>query len=153
MTNDVTITRIIDAPRELVWRAWTDQTQLARWWGPEGFTNPVCEFDPRPGGRIEIHMTAPDGTVYPMAGEVLEVVEPERLVFSDRAFEDEHGNAGLEGRTTVTFVDLEGKTELTVNSVILHARPELAEAVEGHSEGWSGGLDKLERFLSEEAGR
>ncbi len=153
MTNDVTITRLIDSPREVVWRAWTDQEQLARWWGPEGFTNPVCTFEPRPGGRIEIHMTAPDGTVYPMMGEVLEVVELERLVFADRAFQDEDGKAGLEGRTTVTFVDLDGKTELTVHSVIVHAVPEVSAAVEGHQEGWSGGLDKLERVLAEDATR
>lgn len=151
MTNNVTITRIFDAPREVVWRAWTDQEQLARWWGPEGFTNPVCTFDPHPGSRIEIHMAGPDGTVYPMTGEVLEVMEPERLVFADRAFEDEHGNAGLEGRTTVTFVDLGGKTELTVHSAIIHASPDVSAAVEGHQEGWSGGLDKLERMLTDDA--
>ncbi|MGB7036228.1 MAG: SRPBCC domain-containing protein, partial [Xanthobacteraceae bacterium] len=63
--REVTITRSFDAPRALVFRAWTDAAQLAQWWGPQGFTNPVCEFEARLGGKIRIHMRSPDGTLYP----------------------------------------------------------------------------------------
>ena len=60
----VTITRVFDAPRALVWAAWTDPKRMAQWWGPKGFTNPVCELDLRVGGKIRIDMRAPDGTRY-----------------------------------------------------------------------------------------
>src|SRR4029079_8753997 len=66
MTREVTLTRIIDAPRALVWAAWTEPEHMAPWWGPHRFTTPVCEMDVRPGGKMLIHMKAPDGTVYPM---------------------------------------------------------------------------------------
>ena len=73
--REITITRIFDAPRALVFKAWTDAAQLAQWWGPKGFTNPVCEIDARVGGAIRIHMRAPDGAIYPMGGEIREIVD------------------------------------------------------------------------------
>ena len=73
-THDLTLTRILDAPRELVFRVWTDETHLARWWGPSGFTNPVCEIDVRVGGAWRIVMRAPDGTEYPCQGVYLEII-------------------------------------------------------------------------------
>ena len=76
------LTRILNAPRNLVFKAWTDPKQLAQWWGPTGFTNPLCELDLRVHGEIRIDMRAPDGTVYPMSGAYVEIVEPERLVVS-----------------------------------------------------------------------
>ena len=77
---------------------------LAQWWGPKGFTNPVCEIDARVGGALRIHMRAPDGSIYPMKGEIREIVPPERLVFTNIAL-DEAGNAIIEGFTTVTFAE------------------------------------------------
>ncbi len=70
---DLVMTREFDAPRELVFKAWTDAKQTAQWWGPKGFTNPVCELDVRVGGAIRIHMRAPDGVVYPMTGVFEEI--------------------------------------------------------------------------------
>jgi uncharacterized protein YndB with AHSA1/START domain len=64
MTRDVTLTRLLDAPRELVWAAWTEPERMAQWWGPHHFTNPVCTIDARVGGSFLVHMKAPDGTVY-----------------------------------------------------------------------------------------
>lgn len=61
--REVTITRVFDAPRATVFRAWTDADRLAQWWGPKGFTNPVCEIDARVGGAIRIHMRSPDDCV------------------------------------------------------------------------------------------
>ena len=80
--KEVTITRLFDAPRALVFKAWTDPKQLAQWWGPHGFTTPVCEVDVRPGGALLIHMRGPDGVVYPNKGVFHEIVEPDRLVFT-----------------------------------------------------------------------
>ena len=74
----VTLTRVFDAPRALVWKAWTDLKMMARWFGPRGFTNPVCELDVRVGGSLRIVMRGPDGNDYPMKGVFREVIAPER---------------------------------------------------------------------------
>src|SRR5258708_29275739 len=79
--RELVITRIFDAPRELVFKVWTDPKHLAQWWGPQGFTNPVCEIDLRPGGALRIVMRAPDGAEHPMTGIYREIVAPERLGF------------------------------------------------------------------------
>src|SRR3981081_2563312 len=81
MDREVVITRVFDAPRALVFRAWTDPQHLARWWGPQGFSNPVCETDVRIGGAWRIVMRGPDGAEYPGGGVYREIVVPERLVF------------------------------------------------------------------------
>jgi uncharacterized protein YndB with AHSA1/START domain len=114
--REITITRTFDAPRALVFQAWTDAAMLAQWWGPKGFTNPRCEFDAKVGGVIRIDMRAPDGAIYPMQGEIREIVPPERLVFTNMAL-DANGNAMTAGLTTVTFAEEGGKTTL-----ILHTR-------------------------------
>lgn len=83
----VVLTRTFDAPRPLVFRAWTEPEHLAQWWGPHGFTNPVCEADARPGGALLIHMAFPDGvTVSPMSGTFIEVTPFERIVLSTEAY-------------------------------------------------------------------
>jgi uncharacterized protein YndB with AHSA1/START domain len=145
--RELTITRVFDAPRELVWRAWTDPAHVARWWGPEGFTNPVCELDVRPGGAILIHMTGPDGVVYPTRGVFREIVEPERLVLTTTAFEDEAGKPRLEVLHTVTFAEHNGKTLLTLLAVVVKSSPEVEAALDGMEEGWSQSLDRLAAHL------
>ncbi len=145
---EVTLTRVFDAPRELVFKAWTDPQQLAKWWGPEGFTNPVCEIDARPGGKMLIHMTAPDGTVYPMTGTFREVTPPERLVFSDAA-EDLQGNVLLEGETIVTFEQQGGKTKVTVQARAWARVPAAADMLKGMDQGWSQSLDRLARLVAQ----
>src|SRR5205823_4423654 len=132
--RELVLTRILDAPRELVFKAWTDPKHLAQWWGPRGFTNPVCEVDARPGGAILIHMRGPDGVVYPMKGIFLEVVEPERLVFTSIALEDEQGNTLLEALTTVTLAEHESKTKLTLHAVVVKAEPGAEGALAGMEE-------------------
>jgi uncharacterized protein YndB with AHSA1/START domain len=98
----VTLTRVFNAPRALVWKAWTDAKMMAQWFGPRGFTNPVCELDVRVGGSLYIVMRGPDRNDYPMKGVFREVSAPERLVFTNIAI-DKEGNHLLEGETTVTF--------------------------------------------------
>jgi uncharacterized protein YndB with AHSA1/START domain len=146
--REVHITRIIDAPRELVFEAWTDPKHMAQWWGPSYFTNPVCELDARPGGAILIHMQDPDGVIYPMKGTFREVVRPERLVFTSSAFEDEDGNSKLETLNTITFEEHEEKTKLTVHAVVTRAEPGVEGALAGMQEGWSQSLDKLTDYLA-----
>lgn len=79
--RDILTTRMLDAPRARVFAAWTDPGQLARWWGPEGFTNTFQEFDPKPGGHWRFIMQAPDGTCFPNHSRFLELTPPERIVF------------------------------------------------------------------------
>src|SRR5919197_1132751 len=80
--REITLTRMFDAPRPLVYRMWTEAKHLAQWFGPHTFTNPVCEVDARPGGKIFIKMQAPNGDTHPMGGTFHEVVPNERLVFT-----------------------------------------------------------------------
>jgi uncharacterized protein YndB with AHSA1/START domain len=141
--QELIITRIIDAPRDLVFKAWTDPKQVAKWWSPKYFTNPVCELDVRPGGAILIHMAGPDGTVYPMKGMYQEIVEPERLVFASSAVEDDAGNPALETLSTVTFEDQGGKTQLTLRVAVVRSTSAAEWALAGMEEGWNQSLDKL----------
>jgi uncharacterized protein YndB with AHSA1/START domain len=148
--RELTITRVFDAPRELVFKAWTDAKHLAPWWGPKGFTNPVCEFDARVGGMLRIHMRAPDGTVYPMKGQIREFVAPERLVFTNIAV-DAAGRHLLEGLTTVTFIDEGGKTKMTLHTKAVAVVEDAAAYLQGMEAGWTQSIDKLQAFLAHRA--
>jgi uncharacterized protein YndB with AHSA1/START domain len=140
---DLQLTRYFDAPRDLVFNAWTDPKLLEQWWGPNLFTNPECEVDAQPGGKLFIMMCSPDGTEYPCRGVFQEVVTPEKLVFTTNAFEDEHGNAPLENLNTVTFTEEYRKTTVKLRVDVLKSTPEMAEALAGMSAGWSQSFDKL----------
>jgi uncharacterized protein YndB with AHSA1/START domain len=140
--RELVLTRVFDAPREVVFKAWTDREHLQRWWGPAGFTNPRCEIDPRPGGAIRIDMRAPDGAVYPMTGVYQEVVEPERIVFTSAAL-DEKGNPLFEIRNTVTFSEQEGKTKLTLRASVIGETAAAEPYLKGMNQGWSQSLDRL----------
>ncbi len=144
--NELTITHVLNAPRTLVFKVWTDPVHLARWWGPKGFTNPVCEIDLRPGGAILIHMRGPDGIVYPMSGEYRDIVEPERLVFTSSAL-DKDENPLFEVLTTVTFVAMGGSTELTMHASVSKLRPEGAPHVAGMEEGWKQSIVRLDEYV------
>ncbi len=142
-----TFSRHYDAPRARVFAAWTDPKHLAKWWGPHGFTNPVCEFDARPGGAIRIDMTGPDGTVYPMTGTVEEVSAPDRLVFTAVARERD-GRPMLASRTVVTLADDKGGTKVTVDAHAYAIVPAAYPHLKGMNEGWSQTLERLGTFLA-----
>jgi len=152
------LTRVVKAPRELVWKAWTDPVKFAQWWGPKHFTNPLCRLDVRAGGEIMVHMKGPEGSPWegpmPMGGAFLEIVPPERLVFTTRAFPDGMGDWKLENRNEVTFTEKDGLpagqagiTELVLRVTVLKYSPEIAQALSGMEEGWSQSLDKLESLI------
>jgi uncharacterized protein YndB with AHSA1/START domain len=133
--REFTITRVFDAPRELVWKAWTDPEQVARWFGPRGFTTPpsTVTMDVRPGGTFEFTMVSDDdGTEIPSGGTFLEVVEPERLVWRDR---------DIDLTVTITFADLGGRTEMTCR---VAGKTGGAPAYDG----WSTMFDKLAESLA-----
>lgn len=111
--REARITRVVDAPRELVWKAWTEPEQLARWWGPHGMTTPLptIEMDVRPGGVFRLTMVSDaDGVEYRSEMVFREVVEPARLVF---AWDAQRGLGS--GVVTVSFKDLGDKTEVTLH--------------------------------------
>jgi len=145
--RELVITRVFDAPRELVFKAWTDQDRLKQWWGPKNFTTPVCEVDPRPGGAVRIHMRGPDGTIYLMLGFLREMVEPERLVL-DSYTPDAEGNPLFKVTNTVTFEEHGGKTKLTVHASVTMATPAAAPALAGMEQGWSETVDRLAEYVT-----
>ncbi len=142
----VTLTRVFDAPRALVWKAWTDPTMMAQWFGPRGFTNPVCELDVRVGGSLRIVMRGPDGNDYPMKGVFREVLKPERLVFTTIAI-DNDGNHLLEGETTVILAEKNGKTTLTLKTYAAGLVPVAPKMLAGMEAGWTQSIDKLEELV------
>lgn len=144
--REITITRLLDAPRSIVFKAWTDPGILAQWWGPKGFTAPVCEFDARLGGRFRIHMRAPDGAIYPMRGEIREFVPMERLVFTNIAV-DAADKPIIEGLTAVTFADEGNKTRLTVHTRGTAVVDYAVAHLQGMEMGWTMSIDKLEMLL------
>ena len=145
--REVTITRVIDAPRELLFAMWTEPKHLVQWWGPQGFTNPVCEVDARPGGVLKIVMRAPNGAEHPMKGVFREVVKPERLVFTNIPLDDK-GQDLMDGLTTVTFENAgSGKTKMTMHTRARALAPIAARMLEGMHAGWTQTIDRLEALV------
>ena len=119
LLHDLVITRIFDAPRELVWKAWTDPKLVVQWWGPQGFTSPTCEIDLRVGGRYLMSMKMPDGPECWTGGEYTEIVAPEKIV-AVLFYADQNGKVDsadpndVEVRDVVTFEEIAGgRTKLT----------------------------------------
>lgn len=153
MEKYITLTRNFNAPRERVWSAWTNEAQVAQWWAPRGFTSPTCRVNAKVGGEIYIIMQAGEnlgplsGMKAPMKGTFSEVVEPEKLVFTNEALDDK-GNTLLEGTTTVTFEDAGGGTKLIVHTGAAGEAPGVEQMLGGMEQGWNEQLDKLGEFLA-----
>jgi uncharacterized protein YndB with AHSA1/START domain len=140
---ELRLVRVFDAPRDAVWRAWTEPEQLAQWFGPRGISTPLdkIRMDLRPGGEASLVMVDDaTGAEYPNTGMYVEVVPPERLVWKDDGFPDGTGA----GTVTVTLRDLGDKTELT-----LHAVADFTETMRADAEvGWGTSFDKLAALLA-----
>jgi len=143
-SREITATRRYDAPRELVWKMWTEAEHVAKWWGPNGFTNTIQEMDVRPGGRWRLVMHGPDGTDYKNESVYVEVVPPELLVFDHVSWPKFTMRA--------TFTEQAGQTEVGVR--MLFDTAELRDQVarqRGAVEGLNQGLAKLAEYLTEMA--
>lgn len=142
--------RVFDAPRELVFKAWSDPQHLAQWWGPKGWTLPVCNMDFRPGGVWHYCMRGPEGEEGWGKAVYREIVEPERIVYVD-SFADAEGNA-LEGMPetliTVTFSEQEGKTKLTSCAQFASVADLEATLAMGMVEGLTETWDRLEEYVT-----
>ncbi len=149
--KELTLTRTFDAPRETVWKYWTDPKLVQQWWGPRGVTNPTCVWEAKPEGTINIVMLAGKelgemaGQEWPMTGKFVELSEPEKLVFTANAIMN--GKPVLENLTTVTFEEKDGKTAMVVHIEVTMTTPEAAGPLQGMEMGWNQQLDKLEEAL------
>ena len=150
--QEVVLTRIFDAPRALVFKMWTDPKHLREWFGPGVFTNPVCEVDARVGGKWRIVMRDPQGNDYPCGGVYREVVEPERLAFTNIAT-DKEGNPIIDGFTTVIFEEQDGKTKLTLRTRGTAMVDYAAAYLKGMEAGWAQSLDSLAEELARNISR
>jgi uncharacterized protein YndB with AHSA1/START domain len=139
-------TRVFDAPRSVVFRAWTDPKQLAQWWAPEGFSVAFLEMDVRPGGAWRKCMRSPEGIDYWRHGVYREIVEPERLVFTyisdDPASDPDHKTI-----VTITFAHHGDKTLMTFRQ----AEFESVAARDSHRHGWTSCMERLTACLAQAA--
>ncbi len=138
----IEIVRIIDAPREQVFRAWTEPDQLRAWWGPGEFTCPEAEVDLRPGGSYRLAMRTPAGDTFTVAGTYREVTPPERLTYTWR-WESGPAADGSESLVTVEFRPQGDRTEVA----LIHTDFPPAHGPAPYRMGWEGGLDKLGALL------
>jgi uncharacterized protein YndB with AHSA1/START domain len=142
--RELVITRVFNAPRSFVFKAWTDPEHLVRWLGPQGFTGTIIKMDVRPGGTYRVHMRGPEGDDHWAQGVYRAVVEPERLVMT-RNWADAEGNpTSPETLLTVTFEEHDGKTKLTLHQ----AGFESVTARDAHRGGWNSSLDRLAAYLA-----
>lgn len=139
----IVITRRFNAPRELVFEAWTKPTHLAHWFGPRDFTAPTIEADVRRGGAWRVCIRSPEGVDYWMHGVYRAVEPPARLVFT-HVWEDGHDAAGHETLVTVTFDDLGEGTRMTFHKAILVSAAERAV----QQIGWSECFDRLGDYIA-----
>jgi uncharacterized protein YndB with AHSA1/START domain len=134
---ELRMTRIFDAPKRLVFEAWSKPEYLSRWFTPAPLTTPSCEVDLRTGGVFRVVMRMPDGIEFPMDAKFTEVIPNERIVFAATI----HG--GVEIHTTVTFTESDGKTTLAVHQTYSHE----SDATRGAKAGWTSTLDQLAEHL------
>ncbi len=151
INNELVITRVFDAPRELVWKAWSDPELYKRWWGPKFFTCPAAKIDFRVGGKYISCMRSAQGHEFWSTGTYLEIVPFERIVYSD-SFADENGNTvhasyynmpgddwPLELMVTVQLEDYEGRTKMTLT----HTGIPAGMMSEMTGQGWNESFDKM----------
>ncbi|SOE09711.1 Uncharacterized conserved protein YndB, AHSA1/START domain [Streptomyces sp. 2323.1] len=138
--------RVLRAPRSVVFRGLTEPEELAKWWGPDGFSTPSVESDLRPGGGYRIAMQPPEGDLFHLVGEFLEVAPPERLSYTFR-WED----PDPEDRETVVTLSLRDIGGTATELVFTQGDFATAQRRALHEEGWTQGLDKLEELLSSAA--
>jgi len=147
-SKEVTLVRMIDAPAELVFDAWTKAEHLQKWYAPDGFTVPSATADAREGGELEIVMRNPDGMDFPLWGTFRELDPPRKLVMDATAASGPDRTPALHAVTTVTFVDHGGKTEMTVHEQAEALAPEAVGMLAGMELGLTQSLRRLDDLLT-----
>ena len=148
--RSITLIRVVKAPRDLVWKAWTDVGMLKEWWGPEQFTNPRVEGDVRVCGVLHITMHGPKGSPYdidvPMVNRYREIVPGKKLVYDSEPL-GPNGEKLMEGFAIITFEDHPEGTLLKVTTSAKALVPEAVAMLGGMDQGWSQSLEKLTRLV------
>lgn len=140
--HELIITRSFQAPRELVWQAWTQGEHLRRWSCPKDFTLLFSEGDLREGGNWRVGMRSPEGQEHVMGGQYREIVAPRRLVFT-HGWENDELHPGHQTLVTVQLEEDDGRTVMTFTQSKLAT----ASSRDGHAQGWSGAFDNLHNLL------
>ena len=140
---ELVLNRRFDAPRSLVFGAWTNPETPVGWWGPKGFTLEFDEKDLRIGGRWRLGMRAPDGTVHVNGGVYREIVAPERLVMT-HGWEGQDGRLANETLVTITLTEQDGGTEMVFEQTGFDS----AGSRDGHGQGWGEAFDALGEALA-----
>jgi len=146
LIKELTIRRTLNGSRDLAWELWTNPKHVAKWWGPLGFSNPVCEWNAKPGNKIFIEMVAANGDHHPMDGEFMEVRKPERLVFLTAKL-GEKGERLVENIHTLTFEEHDGKTIISLHIHVRMATAEAKNSIKGMDIGWNQSLDRFEKCM------
>ena len=143
--REIFLTRILNAPRELVFKVWTDPNHVAKWWGPNGFTNTIHEMEVKPGGVWKLTMHGPDGVDYPNKIVFTKVERPKLLMYNHGSDDVSHPG---DFAVTVTFDEQDGKTKLTMR-MVFRSKEELDKVVEkyGALEGAHQHVARLEAYL------
>lgn len=146
LVREMTISRLLNAPIDLAWEIWTDARHVQSWWGPHGFTSPMCRWDAKAGNDIFLEMKGPGGIIIPVKGEFVEVVKPTRLVFKTHKLDDD-------GKPEVTIVNsitlaAEGrKTRFELHMKVTLLTESGKIALGGVEVGTNQQLDKMETYL------
>jgi uncharacterized protein YndB with AHSA1/START domain len=146
--RELVLTRLIDAPREKLFRAWTQPDLLRQWFAPLPYTTPVAELDVRPGGASRIVMRSPDGTDMPLRGVYLEVIENERLVFTDAYTLAWEPSAKPFMTVIVTFEEEDGKTRYTARARHWTVADRETHEAMGFHHGWGQCADQLTALVA-----
>lgn len=147
---EMTLVRTFEAPAALVFDCFTDVGHFARWWGPKDCENVIHDFDPRPGGGISLDMAGPGWGRHTMGGEFVEIDRPRRLVFLTMAFDAPDGGWGIVNRNTILFEERDGRTTLTLHTLVEKAAGEIVlGALGGMKEGWSQSIDRLQALTEQ----
>lgn len=140
----LTLTRVFEAPKKLVFECWTQPAHLEKWLFPKDFTVPFSEADIRSGGSYRSCLRAPDGSDHWVGGTYIEVTPHHHIVFT-HAWQDEVGNSEHETVVTITLKEVgAGRTQLTFHQAFFKSD----SSRDGHAEGWDESFDNLERYLA-----
>ncbi len=148
----VVVTRLLDAPRELVWRAWTETEHLGRWWYPAGWSVGDTTIELRAGGAFHHVVRSPDGVAYRCSATFREVVRPERIFYEGTLDDRNAGGAGMPpgAEVIVTFAEEDGRTRLTVETRFKTVEAASAADATGYATHWARGLVQLADYLRAE---
>lgn len=149
--SEVTVQRVLSAPRAIVFKAWTDPKHVEQWWGPHHFTNRVRKWEARPGGKIDLDMIGPDGTAYPMNGAFTEITEPSRIVFTS-AVPGPDGKPVFEVLTVISLAETGARTTLTMHATITGRTDQAAQYIKGMEAGWNQSLERLDALVERVGG-